>query len=175
MKKIILFNFVIFVGINILGCHPNVQLMGEYDKDVTNNKKYWGGYVPNQEYKLNVDLFLNDVSRDDQKFVAIVPPDSYRQCGGFYSSPNTVAEYLDNPNRWPSTIGVIEEGTIINCTMIRKTGTWLWPESVHVWGEILNGPYEGVIVTLVDISSYMENGRYSPDERFLKHNRETVK
>ena len=96
---------------------------------------------------------------------AVVAPHSY-QCR-FYSSPNTVVEYLDNPNRWPSTIGVIEEGTLIKCTMIRKTGTWLWSESVHVWGEILNGPHKGVVAKLVDISSYIENGKYSPDERFL--------
>ena len=168
MKKLILFNFLIFVGVSISGCHPNVQEIGAYDKDVTKIKKYWGGYVPNHRYEVKADLFLSNVSRGDEAFAAIVPPDSYRQCGGLYSSPSTVTEYLDRPNRWPTTVGVIEEGTLIKCTMIRRSGTWLWPASIRVWGQMLNGSHKGVIAELNDISNYKENGTYSPDKKFLK-------
>ena len=168
MKKFLLYIFMFFVGINILGCHPNIQLMGEYDKDVTHKKNYWGGYVPNQEYKVKTDLFLNTVLRGDKRLAAIVPPGSYHQCARYYSAPNTVAEYLDRPNRWPITIGIIEEGTLIKCTMIRKSGAWLWPAGISVWGQILNGPHKSVVVELHDISDYMENGTYSPDKRFLR-------
>jgi hypothetical protein len=159
---------LLFVSMSILGCHPNVQLIGAHDKDVTEFEKYWGGYVLNHEYKTKVDLFLKDVLQGNETFAAVVAANSCKE-GGLYSSPGTVTEYLDNTNRWPTVRGVIEQGTRIKCTMIRRKGTWLWPESISVWGQIITGPHEGVVANLNDISNYGENhNTYSPDERFLE-------
>ena len=143
-----------------------------HNKDVTNKEQYWGEYHLGQKFELLMDVFL--MQEDDwSERLVLTPEGQLHQHAGLYSAPNSVAEYLENPEVWPDIVDVLNSGTQIKCKMVRKHGTLLWGSSTTTFAEILDGPHKDKIVDIEDISE-LSSKRYraiifrKPDPRILK-------
>ncbi len=150
---------------------------GDYEKDVTKHKKLWGGYKYQQEYILLMDVFLYDG-------LLLVPLTDKRCLGlGDHGAPASVQqyeEYINKHGRWPNIIGIVSSGTKIKCVELREHGSMWWDSSYFlVLAEIMDGPYEGRMVEISDISKasdddkmkeihYLRPKKLKPDIRILR-------
>lgn len=141
------------------GCFPGADLIGEYEKDVSNRPQLWGGYSKGERYVLLHDIFLEEEEfpMKMRKYAAAVPKNL---TGGnyflHYGGPDTIQEFLEKKEQWPEIIGIIKAGTQIECTKVLGWGTLTWPMSHGVYATILDGPYAGKLIAITDLS-YIDN------------------
>ena len=136
-------------------------------RDVSYHKEWWGGYEYKQEYVLLKDVFL---LTDDTKKFFLVPDRSVPRNAGIKSAPDSLEEYRNNPNqigkvfeeKWKDTtggkvLGVVDAGTRIKCIRLEKiSGISIWwgnVSSLHIYGEIINGPFADFEVNMQDVSA----------------------
>ena len=138
----ILLFFAIFLG----GC----GFLLSSTKDVTKDKRYWGGYVLNEDYIVQRDLFLFETGKQPQLYV----PESRI---GFTAGVETFAPveilapsvraYLDNPAAFPYVSGIVTEGTRL------KVVKFEWynlgkSEPLQIYAKPLDGRFKGEPVKL---------------------------
>jgi len=148
------------------------QSFGEFNNDVTNKQKYWGGYEKDRVYELLKDVFLQ-VEQDrwgeedySTKHVLATP-----EIINYYNSPPSVTVYRAHPKRYPNVIGVVSSGTKIRCTKLLHHGDLLWGSIIVYFAEILDGPFKGYLVEIDDISQVANNNGpkiLKPELRFLR-------
>ena len=149
-----------------------LDMLLAHDKDITQKDQYWGGYERDQIYELVTDVFL-ELEEDWSKRLMLVPPARIERRAPLWSAPQTIAEYKSNQQNWPQVVGIVNTGTRIRCTKLRKYGSLLWGSSIYVFAEILDGPHKGKTVDIDDISA-MVRKEYrrcilnKPDHRILK-------
>ena len=149
-----------------------VDMKLAHNKDVTKKEQYWGEHQLGQQYELKMDVFIKQVDDWSERLV-LTPEGQLPQHAGLYSAPNSMAEYDSNPKSWLDVVGVLNSGTQIKCTMVRKHGTMLWGSSVTTFAEIMDGHHKGIVVDIEDIS-VLSSKKYrgiifrKPDPRILK-------
>ena len=154
---------IILVPFFLCGCWPGADLIGEYEKDISNRQDLWGGYAKGEKYVLLHDIFLEEEEFPTKmrKYAASVPRNLTE--GNYflhYGGPGTIQEYLEEKEQWPQIIGIIKAGTQIKCTKVLGWGTLTWPMSHDVYATILDGPYAGKSINITDLSftSWIESG-----------------
>jgi len=169
---------ILFVLLFFGGCFPGADLIGEYEKDISNRQELWGGYAKGEKYVLLYDIFLEEEEFPTKmRKYAGVPPRELTQ--GVYSlvygPPDSIRVYLESPEQWPEIIGIIKAGTKIECTKIIGWGSFTWPMSRGVYATILDGPFAGKSINTEDLSitSWIKSGKgedyvYYPNYGLLK-------
>ncbi len=150
----------------ICGCWPGADLIGAYEKDVSNRKELWGGYAKGQQYILLTDIFLQKEESElgfKYRLYAGVPPRELMKstCTPLcYSAPSTIETYRESPEQWPLIIGIMKAGTEIECTKIIGSGTLMWSMSYDVYATVKDGAYAGVSIDIHDLSfiSWVKSG-----------------
>ena len=113
--------------------------------DVSEETKLWGEFIPNGNYELVRDVFLvrpdnhifdykdgrSKVIENSSDRLALTPEGSLCQNAGFYSAPNTILEYENDPEEsvkkdydlfisFIDVVGVVRKGTKIRCSRLEK-------------------------------------------------------
>ena len=122
--------------------------------DVTARGDLWGGYDQGVVYRTKAPLFIASV--EDRYYVVPVGPSDSRGNEASWR-PSTEEEYRASPHKWPSVVGVVEVGTQIKATQLRmfSTGTH---NTLHVYGDIVTGPFAGRQVQLNSVSRTIHGG-----------------
>ena len=172
---------LVFWGLLILplllcGCWPGADLIGAYEKDISDRKELWGGYAQGQRYILLHDIFLQkdqpETYKSDNRMYAGVPPRVLtRNVNSLvYGPPNSIEVYMGSPEQWPSIIGILEAGTEIECTKIIGWGTLMWPMSHTVYAIVKNGQHAGKSIDIQDLSFTSWDKRGSKENYVLYPN-----
>lgn len=166
---------ILMVPLLLCGCWPGADLIGAYEKDVSNRQDLWGGYTKGQRYILLHDVFLRkeDLGFKYRIYAGVPLQELVRgNCFLLYCAPETIEAYAESPDRWPLIIGIIKSGTEIECTKVLGWGTLMWPMSHAVYATIIDGPYAGKLIDISDLSCTRDDckGNYVsyPNPRLLK-------
>ena len=87
-----------------------------------------------------------------------------------WGGPTTAEAYRADPQKWPEMMGLVETGTRVRCTKLRRNVAVFLDVEQHVFfGEILDGPWKGTTVDLTELSVYVKPGQWllEPNPRFL--------
>ncbi|MBN2311063.1 MAG: hypothetical protein JXR94_18955 [Candidatus Hydrogenedentes bacterium] len=170
-----------------------------FSYDVSGSKILWGEYERDAEYEVVMDVFLIRPNAEcsinsctgrkvlyHNQFLALVPERCTSHLGGQYSSPESVAGYLEDPigaarKRFgtgftdvENVVGVVKKGTRIRCTKLTRIvgGNLLTGYGVYdvPHAEILDGPFSGAQVDLSDLSERAKSNPEKPKAWVLKLN-----
>lgn len=136
--------------------------------DVSKRQEAWGLFHAGSTYSLIQDVFLIRVDSGlEPSRLALVPPSTADRGSGFYSSPQSVAEYEKDPvasthiayeyfTNIIEVVGIIRQGTQFTPRSVKRNSGWnLWFGSHTddtIYGEILTGAFKGTVVDLGDVS-----------------------
>ncbi len=137
----------------IYGCLPGP--IATFVSDVSNNKKLWGGYQLSGIYQLKLDMFLmnNGDYPTPNKLMLVAPRNATRNIYDlFSSSPNSVAEYLENKSEWKEVIAIVKKGTRLKCIRFLKYIAIGYGSSLYIHTKIMDGPFAGKVVEVGDLS-----------------------
>lgn len=147
----------------LCGCWPGADLIGEYEKDVSNRSQLWGGYAKDERYILRHDIFLRKKDLGFKyRIYAGVPPRELtwdNRSPKRYGAPPSTEAYMESPEQWPLIIGIVKAGTQIECTKVLGWGTLMWPMSHAVYATIQDGPYAGIPIDIHDLSYVYNDGK----------------
>jgi hypothetical protein len=150
----------------LCGCWPGADLIGSYERDVSNKKALWGGYAKGQKYLFLYDVFLQKdppkTYESKIRMYAGVPPRELtwdNRSPKSYSAPPSTEAYMESPEQWPLIIGIMKAGTQIECTKVLGWGTLMWPMSHAVYATIQDGPYAGIPIDIHDLSYVCNDGK----------------
>lgn len=135
------------------GCVPGPLIVTT--EDVSSQKQLWYGYRLDGKYKLEVNVFLrvrNDVPTPN-KTVLVAPREMTIELSNLaYSAPFSVFDYKINKSKWSDVKGIVEKGTILQCTKLIKYNPLGYGSSLYIYAKILNGPHSGEEVEISDLS-----------------------
>ena len=139
--------------------------------DVSDNTVAWSPLEKDIIYQVNIDVFLMEVGCCGNEPIrnALVPSRADKR-GGYYSSPNSISEYLADPvnaSRRKSeyggyhqmkVLGIVKAGTELKPhKIIRNSGYSWWGggySSDYKYAKILTGEFTGNIVDIQDVPIY---------------------
>lgn len=119
--------------------------------DVSDKPELHGNLKIGEVYKSETYLFLQN-DQDIGKEAILVTPGELGVVGGMeYGGPQSLDEYLDNRDDWPQVLGIVEQGTLLEVTAVRKVNSafgsgWTYPIMT-----IKDGEFAGRRVNIVDL------------------------
>lgn len=140
--------------------------------DIAPTDPEWGGYVYDAVYELPEAVFLADLKH--YSYGPALAPDSEirpRKRDPQWGGEMTVAEYKADPKLDPDIMGVVDAGTRLRATRIRKK-VYAKHDVEHfvVYAVILDGPHAGETVEITELSLHVESGAWplKPNELLLR-------
>ncbi|MEK7635076.1 MAG: hypothetical protein AAB446_01435 [Patescibacteria group bacterium] len=196
MKKNLGLKIFIIILVLLTICFVTAFIGFSVKRDVSLSKNLWGGYEYQKEYVLEQDVFLmslDKLSGTAGERLAIVPEKSFhgRSFARMNSSPNTIAEYKQNPEKASKIIltdgsfypievkGILKKGTRFQTYKLEEHyqyslfGYDLLDKNLYYYVKIIDGEFAGAIATIEDISfHYEEDGifKYEPEELLVSPN-----
>ena len=158
--------FIIIAILFLCGCINSKH-------DVSKDQKSWFPYSTENVYVIREEMFLIMVDSGlEPERLTLVPPSDPNRRSGFYSSPKSIQEYIENPNKACQSnlgeefrikvIGTVKRGTeFVPAKITRNSGWNIWfGDHTHDtrYGKITIGKYKGTIVDIEDVSWYMREG-----------------
>ena len=162
---------LILIPILSISCSALLVAATAHHERVSDAEELWGGYRQQGVYVLTHDVFL-EKQQGWTKFKILVAPKELVPVGQMeWPEIESVSEYESSKHKWPNVIGVVRTGTRLRVVDLwkrwTKTCSWLW-----VSAEILDGPYAGETVDIMDLSiSVAELDEFDllgPDPKVLK-------
>lgn len=140
------------------GCYAMLNTAGYVIRDVSDTRWLWGGYIPQQLYELQLDVFLweeKNLRGRDRLFLE-APSEVGKPKSRMWGSPPSIAAYRADPKTWKEVKGIVPKGTRIQAS---KVEWWEGPggEDIHVLGIITGGQFKGETVYLTDLSEWKHN------------------
>lgn len=138
-----------------------VQDAGHWREIRTGNAE-WAGYVHGAVYQLQTDVFLADLKYYSHGLALAPGPDVRpRKRDPHWGGPATVREYRANPESWPGMQGIVDAGTRLRTTRLRKKVYAMGDvEAFVLYAEIMDGPYAGRTVEITELSLHTDRGKW---------------
>jgi hypothetical protein len=131
--------------------------------DRSRNSSLWEPFEYGQTYELADDMFLIALNGNTST-TALVPPRQLRAKGsncyqqsGFYSAPETIAEYQEAPDggSYTNVLGIVTTGTSISLSKLTRAYQFsLWygfEKTSKRYALILSGQFKDEVVNIDDL------------------------
>ncbi len=167
--------FLLCLAVLFTGCMPGP--IATFKVDVSDKKELWGDYNNSLFYKLKHDMFLEQYEYYPliKNAHVLVPPRELTRgvSGLLYSAPESFNDYYSLPNNWPEVVGIVSEGTTIQCYKLIEYQAVGYGNSLYLYGKIVDGVHKDTIVELSDLSlSGQKNSSglrlMAPNPKFLE-------
>jgi hypothetical protein len=122
------------------GCLMLGDLAAYTEHSVNDMEKLSGGLSDavriGDVYESKIDLFLLTQKSGASRRFALSAPMNIPGVIGFYSSPLSRAAYYADRERWPEVINVIPQGTRVEVSDVKKSGSPGWGYTYTVFGKL---------------------------------------
>lgn len=135
-----------------LSCAPGPLFVST--EDVSEEKKFWGGYTQMETYLLKNDVFLRKVDLDlPKKEILIAPREKTKDIYTLhFSSPHSIADYKKNKEDWVDIDGIVISGTRLQISSFIKYNPFGYSDALYIYADILDGPFSGKEVEISQLS-----------------------
>lgn len=115
-------------------------------------------------FETTIDLFLLTQKSGASRRFALSAPMNIPGVIGFYSSPPSRAAYYADRERWPEVINVIPQGTRVEVSDVKKSGSPGWGYTYTVFGklQVVGWP----LSTLASMEDLFMNANSGQDGQF---------
>lgn len=147
-SKLLTFAAIVFVCASLSSCITLFKLATAHTTNVSGKRHLWGEFQQGQEYLLLKNTFL-EKKQDWSAFPILATISGEGESGQMeWLAPKTIEEWHQNKEAWKEVIGVVESGTRLRMSGIRKwSGGWLYPVA-----EILDGEFAGREVNIFELT-----------------------
>ena len=136
-------------------------------EDVTENKKWWGGYEPGKEYVTSADLFLVG---DKTAIQSLFPPETNTGMADASSVTSwvtpTFEAYKKDPKKYPFVQGILAKDTQLQVTKIE-----LFSATTHskiiIYAKIVGGEFSKQTIFVNSVSLVPGVSKGKPVENLL--------
>jgi hypothetical protein len=153
------------ISLTIGGCYPILGMLAEENTDVTEQKKYWGGYKPGEVYRLKQNVFLVHYGGGYNNY--LIPPGE-----GSYSLPDTEDAYHAKPDAYPRVDQIVPRMTRL------RIESFVWHKSLNtegldIYADVLSGQLHGETVEITKLSKRTDNvtdppGPWKPNHKYIE-------